>query len=84
MASAASSVEHDVKQADLASRWQPSVKRRYSFFWRFRVMGHPLNVDRDERLIAYNPCIVPWWEQRNVAGLKLPLAAVIHYNMEPS
>jgi hypothetical protein len=47
-------------------------------------MSHPLNVYRDERLIAYNPRVVPRWEQRNVAGLKLPFAAVIHDNMDPS
>jgi hypothetical protein len=45
-------------------------------------MSHPLNVDRHERLIAYDPCVVPWWEQRNVARLKLHFASVIHDDME--
>ena len=47
-------------------------------------MSHPLNVDRDERLIAYDPCVVPWWEQRNVAGLKVHFASVIHDDMDAS
>ena len=44
-------------------------------------MSHPLNVDRYKRLIAYNPCVVPWWEQRNIARLKVHFASVIHDDM---
>ena len=50
----------------------------------FRVMSQSLNVDRHERLIAYDPCVVSWWEQRNVARLKVHFASVIHDDMEAS
>ena len=34
-------------------------------------------VDRRERFIAYDPRVVPWWEQWNVARLKDHFAAVV-------
>ena len=44
--------------------------------WQFRVMKSSL-VDRRERFIAYDPRVVPWWEQWNVARLKDHFAAVV-------
>ena len=52
------------------------------FRWRFRVMSHPLNVDGHHRFITYDPRVVTRWEQRNIPGPEVHLAAVIHDDMD--
>ena len=44
------------------------------------VINHPLKVHNDHLLIAYDPCVMAWWEQGNITFFTVKLAAIIHSN----
>jgi hypothetical protein len=50
----------------------------------FGVVNHALEIHHDDRLVAYNPSIVPRRKQGNIPGLALKLTPVIHDNFKGS
>src|SRR5271166_3667716 len=51
---------------------------------RLGVIGHAADIEDDHGLIADDPGVVAWRQQRHVAGAELLFTAVVHADAEPA